>query len=436
MTKVSVFGLWHLGSVTAACLAEHFPVVGIDPDQERVSALNNGHAPVFEPGLDDLIREGLRSGRLQFTSNPGAVAHCNVVWVAFDTPVDDEDKADFEAVERQIATLFSHLSTGSVVIISSQVPAGFTNRVAARFQAEYPHVDVGFAYSPENLRLGQAIGVFQHQDRIVVGVAREQDRVAIAPLLSLFSDQLLWMSIPSAEMTKHALNAFLATSVSFINEVAVLCEMVGADCREVEHGLKSESRIGPKAYLRAGGAFAGGTLARDVHFLSSIGRQHGFESRLLEAVSASNEQHRGWAAHRLEQELGSVRNRSITVLGLTYKPGTDTLRRSASIELCRWLVQQGALVRVYDPKARVLPEDLGGRVMIATSAVEAARNADATVIGTGWPEFREWAAQIVAVMTTPLILDAAGFLEESLSATAPVRYVTVGRPLTKASAAE
>jgi UDPglucose 6-dehydrogenase len=167
-----------------------------------------------------------------------------------------------------------------------------------------------------------------------------------------------------------------------------------------------------------------------------MGREYGFQPRLLEAVSTSNEQHRSWPAHRLEQELGSVRNKSITVLGLTYKPGTDTLRRSASIELCRWLIDQGALVHAYDPKVRVLPDDLGGRAMIANSAVEAATNADATVIGTGWPEFREWAAQIVAVMKTPLILDAAGFLEESLSATATVRYVTVGRPLTKASGAE
>jgi UDPglucose 6-dehydrogenase len=246
-----------------------------------------------------------------------------------------------ESVVRAAASLFPHLRDGAVMLVSSQLPVGTTQRLESMFAETAGGRRAGFAYSPENLRLGKAIDVFAHPDRVVAGVRSEADRATIAELLRPFTDRIEWMSVESAEMTKHALNAFLATSVTFINEIAALCEQVGADASEVERGLKSEARIGPKAYLSPGGAFAGGTLARDVMFLSELGRQKGIATHLLSSVKTSNDAHRQWAQRRLAQLLDGVSGRTVAVWGLTYKPGTDTLRRSSAIELCKWLGSQG-----------------------------------------------------------------------------------------------
>jgi UDPglucose 6-dehydrogenase len=347
--------------------------------------------------------------------------------VTFDTPVDDNDVADFGYVEQQIVRLFPHLRDGAVVLISSQTPVGFTARLRERYRTEHPGKDVGFAYSPENLRLGQAIQVFRQPDRIVAGVSRAEDRAKLEPLFAPFSENVLWMSVESAEMTKHAINAFLATSVAFINEVAVLCEAVGADSREVERGLKSESRIGPRAYLRAGAAFAGGTLARDIRFLGAIGAEHRAPVRLLDAVAASNDDHKRWTERALERELAPLRGKTVAVLGLTYKPGTDTLRRSSSVELCRWLAAQGSAIRAYDPMVKALPPELNGQVNLTDSAPAAVAGADAVVVGTAWPEFRAQALQIAEAMQGAALLDAGGFLEEALGKADSIRYITVGR---------
>jgi UDPglucose 6-dehydrogenase len=427
LMKVSVFGLWHLGTVTGVCLAGHFTVAGIDPDAARIAELAAGRPPLFEPGLEDSLRDCLSSETLSFTTDPAAASDSDVVWVTFDTPVDDNDVADFGYVEEQIVTLFPHLRDGSVLLISSQTPVGFTRRVQDRFRAAQPGKDVGFAYSPENLRLGQALEVFRRPDRIVAGVSRPQDRATLEALFAPFSQNLIWMSVESAEMTKHAINAFLATSVAFINEVAVLCEAVGADSREVERGLKSEARIGPRAYLRAGAAFAGGTLARDIRFLSEIGRRHEAPVRLLEAVGSSNDGHKRWTERKLERELAPLRGRTVAVLGLTYKPGTDTLRRSSAIELCRWLIAQGASIHAYDPMVKALPAELSGHIVMSDSAAAAVSGADAVVLGTPWPEFRAQAVTIAEAMNTGVLLDAGGFLEEPLASNGSIRYVTVGR---------
>src|SRR5262249_7302954 len=292
------------------------------------------------------------------TDTADAVRDADVVWVTVDTPVDDEDRADVESVVRGVAALFPHLRNGALVLTSSQVPVGTTRRLEAMFAEAAAGRRVGFAYSPENLRLGKAIEVFTRPDRVVAGVRSPEDRATIERLLAPFTDRIEWMSVESAEMTKHALNAFLATSVTFINEIAALCEQVGADAKEVERGLKSEARIGPRAYLSPGAAFAGGTLARDVVFLAGLGRARGAATHLLASVTRSNDVHRQWAARILEQALTNVGGKSIAIWGLTYKVGTDTLRRSSAVELCRWLIERGATVRAHDPVVKTLPADL------------------------------------------------------------------------------
>lgn len=428
--NVCVFGLWHLGCVTAACLSEHFNAIGVDSDSRTVGTLQAGEPPVFEPGLTDLIRTGIRSGRLRFTCDLGqAVRESNIVWVTFDTPVNDEDEADCAYVEEQIALLFPHLRPGTMVLISSQLPVGSTFRIESSYRENFPGGDVRFAYSPENLRLGKALNVFRSPDRIVVGVRTSEDRQYLIPLLTPFCENLVWMSIESAEMTKHAINAFLADSVVFANEVASLCEEVGADAQEVEQGLKTDERIGPRAYLRAGGAFAGGTLARDVSFLTMRARETGLPVPLLQSIRESNDLHKNWPRRKLASLLKRMPGSVVAVLGLTYKPGTDTLRRSSAIELCRWLAERQVTVRAFDPAVRKLPEELTGVITLCDTALEALVGTDAVVLATECPEFRELSAvDLIERMKTPTLLDVNRFLEKTIGTASGVHYITIGKP--------
>lgn len=429
--KVCILGLWHLGTVTAACLASGgHQVTGLDFDETVINNLKNGNPPLFEPGLEDLVKKGLDTGALDFSTNAAeAVRGAQVIWVAYDTPVDDDDNADVDYVIERVSRLLPYLEDGQEVLVSSQLPVGTSKTMEALFAKARPDVSVSFSYSPENLRLGKAISVFTQPDRVVIGVRTERSRQVFMELLGPFTDHIEWMLVESAEMTKHALNAFLATSVTFINEIAALCEQVGADAKEVERGLKSEARIGPKAYLGPGGAFAGGTLARDIAFLTKLGLEYGLPIHLVPAVRMSNDAHKGWPRRRLVQLLGDLKGKTIAIWGLTYKAGTDTLRRSSAIELCQWLLDQGAWVHAHDPAVKILPQQYVA-VSLCASPMEATQGADALVIATEWPEYRAISMQeIIDVMHTPIVLDANRFLAASLEALPRVTYVAVGKAI-------
>ena len=428
--KVCVVGLWHLGTVTAACLASvGHHVVGLDFESEVVERLRAGHPPLFEPGLEDLVKRGMADGYLGFTTDAAqALRDARVVWIAYDTPVDESDQADVEFVVGRVERLFPDLAVDSLVLVSSQLPVGTTYRLEQAYVAAYPNKPVTFAYTPENLRLGKAISVFTRPDRVVVGVRSEADRKRVAELLSPFTERIEWMSVESAEMTKHALNAFLSTSVAFINEVAVLCEEVGADAKEVERGLKSEARIGPRAYLSPGAAFAGGTLARDVAFLAQLGTHYGQPTHLLRAVKTSNDTHKLWARAKLEGLIGDLRDQTVGVWGLTYKPGTDTLRRSSSVELCRWLAERGVRVQAHDPAVKSLPPDLAATISLCSTPTDALAGVVGLVVATEWPDYQSVPADVVvASMRSALVLDPNRFLSQTLGNDPRIRYVTVGK---------
>jgi UDPglucose 6-dehydrogenase len=428
--RICVFGLWHLGSVTAACVAEHFPTIGLDPDPDTVASLQVGQPPILEPGLAELIQAGVSRDMLRFTTDLSeAVSDADIVWVTFDTPVDEEDRANVDYVEARITSLFPYLRDGATVLISSQMPVGSTRRMAALYSERYPGRDIHFAYSPENLRLGKALEAFRSAQRIVVGAQASREDERLRQLLEPFCHNLVWMSNESAEMTKHALNSFLANSVAFANEIGALCEETGADAKEVERGLKTDERIGPRAYLGAGGPFAGGTLARDLSFLIARAGQVGVPVPLLESIRRSNDLHKNWPRRKLESVLGKLPGRAVAVLGLTYKPGTDTLRRSVAVELCHWLSDQQVHVNAFDPAVRQLPEDLSRRISLCQSACEALKGCDAAVVATEWPQFREIAARdLISQMKTPVVLDANRFLEKTLAGTPGLVYIAVGMP--------
>jgi UDPglucose 6-dehydrogenase len=239
---------------------------------------------------------------------------------------------------------------------------------------------------------------------------------------------VLFLRTESAEMVKHALNSFLALSITFINEIARLCERVGADAKEVSAGLKSEPRIGPRAYLSPGGPFAGGTLARDVVTLTRLGAESGGGLSLIPAIKQSNDLHRGWAFRRLQSRLGDLRGKTVAVLGLVYTPNTDTLRRSAAVELCRQLLAAGARVQAFDPAVKSLPDELTG-IVLAPNVAKTAWEADAAVVCTEWPEFRDvvWAEVLPTMRQPAVVVDANRFLDKALAELPNVEHLSVGR---------
>ena len=441
---ITVLGLWHLGSVTAACCAKHFSVVGLDFDAANVANLNAGKAPLLEPGLNELLAAGLAAKKLSFTTDPKiACANADVLWLTYDTPVNDADESDVDSVLGNLRRALPHLPPGALVLISAQLPVG----TCATLEKEFPQFH--FACSPENLRLGKAIEAFEKAERAIVGIRTEAKKALLEQLFKPFAAQTIFMRTESAEMVKHALNSFLALSITFINEVARLCEHTGADAKEVSAGLKSEARIGPEAYLGPGGPFAGGTLARDVVTLTKLAEANGEKISVIPAIKQSNDLHRGWAFRRLQSRLGNLHGKKISVLGLTYTTNTDTLRRSAAVELCQQLLAAGAKVSVFDPVVGKMPgEFLAGSAgipagessvpqpagkmpalpEIAADVAAALAGADAAAVCTEWPQFRQadW-VKIVPQMRHPIFVDANRFLEKELKTIPGVEHLSVGR---------
>jgi len=346
--------------------------------------------------------------------------------VAFDTPVDDDDRADVEFVLNQIKSVLPVLANGAVVLVSSQMPVGSICKLEAFVRVKLANKQISFACSPENLRLGKALDVFLKPDRIVVGVRTYDARRKLEKLLLPITDRIEWMSVESAEMTKHAINAFLATSVTFANEIASICELVGADAKEVERGLKTEMRIGQKAYLSPGGPFAGGTLARDIEFLRVASRAKKLVTPLLSSVRVSNDEHKNWVRRKLLDNFCGLRGVTVAVWGLTYKPGTDTLRRSLAVELCDWLIEQGASVQVHDPVVRELPARWTGRVVSQVRALDAVAGADVLVVGTEWQEFREEAEGLLSAAGPNLVVIDANRHLQAVVASLGLKYIAVG----------
>jgi UDPglucose 6-dehydrogenase len=429
-TQISVVGLWHLGSVTASCLAElGFNVNAYDHDKTIINNFINGVLPLFEPGLENLINKNKKSGRLTFSSNPSTLSDSDLIWITYDTPVDEQDMADVQFVINCTIALFPYFKQDSVVLISSQLPVGSVSYLENTFISKFPAKNVSFACSPENLRLGKSIDVFMNPDRIIIGIRNEEARTRLSHILSRITERLVWMKVESAEMTKHALNSFFATSVVFINELAVLCENVGANASEVEEGLKSEVRIGKKAYLRPGSAFDGGTLARDVTYLVEKAKQYNLSSIFFSSILQSNENHKNWVINKISKEFQSLQKKNIGILGLTYKPGTNTLRRPTAIEICNLLHQKGAKISAYDPLITILPKDLANFITLESEIDNVIMGKDAVVVATEWPIFKELEFfDFSKLKNELLIIDANSFLQVELNRPG-IRYISIGKSI-------
>ena len=428
--RICVVGLWHLGCVVSACWAElGHSVIGWDESPRVVEELTRGSAPLFEPELNELIRKNLARGSLSFTTElRDSIASADVVLVAFDTPVDADDRLDLAPLDWTVRRLAPYLKDSTLVIISSQVPVG----TCARWRAEIRRVSgkprVEIACSPENLRLGDAIRCYLHPERVVVGADEESVLERVRLLFAPMKAQLLTMSLASAEMTKHALNSFLATSISLVNEIADLCKQTGADVLSVVSALRADPRVGPNVFLSPGFGFGGGTLARDIQILRQTARAGNLDTPLLDGVLKVNLARRSVALRRLTEHYGRVAGLQIGVLGLTYKAGTSTLRRSVALEVIRTLARAGATVRAFDPKADLAELEGLEEFEPAANAYEAARGASALVILTEWPEFKLLDFELVrSVMKQPLILDGKNLLADLRLRERGFDYLGVGR---------
>ncbi|MEZ5405590.1 MAG: nucleotide sugar dehydrogenase [Verrucomicrobiia bacterium] len=421
--RVTILGLWHLGSVTAACCSEHFETVGLDFDPKIINDLQQGKAPIAEPGLNDLIASGLQTNKLRFTTDiADACNQTDILWVCYDTPVDENDVANVDFVLNGVQLCLPSLPSNAVILISSQLPVGTAKKIESWPETKNRSI----AVSPENLRLGQALEVFRHPDRVIIGARNSQTHTKLELLFAPFSKNIIKMKSESAEMVKHALNGFLALSVTYINEISRLCEKVGADAKEVEKGLKTDLRIGPRSYLSPGPAFAGGTLARDVVFLSDLGNATQTKLELIPSIKQSNDHHRLWPLEQLKILFPSLNGKNIALLGLTYKPGTDTLRRSSAIELAHALQKENALVQAFDPAVNQLPEEFLF-IRLKTDIRSAIKKTDAIIICTPWSEFKAlpW-SELIPLTHQPIIIDAYRFLIDSLQGISKIRYFTVG----------
>lgn len=382
--SVCVIGLWHLGCITASGLSSlNINVTAFDEDNIIIENLKKALPPIEEPNLREFIKNGLNKKKLKFTDKTKDLAGHDFYWFTYDTPVDENDNADFEYVVNKILSLNDSLKSEAAIILSSQVPVGTCELIKKNFKNKF-NKDINLFYSPENLRLGNSFEVFLNPDRIIIGFDEEIKKINVKKLFDLISTNQIWMTNKSAEMAKHAINCFLASSVVFANEIASICEGVGANPYHVSKALKSDKRIGKYAYLNPGGPFSGGTLARDVNFLSNISSKNQISIPLIASIIDSNNNHKKWILKSINNDFKKVQNLNIVILGLAYKNGTNTLRRSHSLEIANWLDINNNTINLYDPNIKNDLDINSAKIKLKHSLNDICEKVDLIIITRGW----------------------------------------------------
>ena len=349
---IGIIGIWHLGETFAAGLSElGHTVIGYDSNPKTIEDLKKGIIPIAEPSIDVIIKDRLATKDLSFTNDPADLASADVIWFTFDTPVNDKDEADMDPIFDTLKAITPHLNNEVCLVVTIQVPVGTTRSFRKRIAKARPDLTFSLAYTPENLQLGRAMDCFFNPVRTVIGAETLETGKFVESLFAGISAEYLHMSLESAEMAKHALNAYLATSVSFINDIADLCEKTGADVLDVAKALRSDSRIGQKAFLDAGLGFSGGTLGRDLKALEAAAKAGDIGLHVVSGAYKKNHKRKDVVATRVKELAGVLKAEKMAILGLTYKPGTKTLRRSRALEIAADLSKAGAVLALPDPAA-------------------------------------------------------------------------------------
>ncbi|MSP92487.1 MAG: UDP-glucose/GDP-mannose dehydrogenase family protein [Myxococcales bacterium] len=415
--RISVIGTGYVGLVAGACFAKGgHAVTCVDIDVEKVRALRHGVIPIYEPDLDAVVKEGVAAGRLDFTTDTAAaVREAAAVFVAVGTPPGEDGSADLRHVLGVARTIARHLRPDAIVVMKSTVPIGTCDKVAALIK-DLAGTGCEVVSNPEFLREGVAVRDFLQPDRVVVGTRSERARGVMRDLYAPFlrhPTQLLTMDVRSAEMTKYAANAMLATRISFINEIATLCEAVGADVGEVARGIGSDARIGPH-FLQAGIGYGGSCFPKDVKALMATGRAHGHGMEVMAAVEAVNAQQKAVLARKVLQRFGSdLTGRTVALLGLAFKPDTDDMREAPAIVVANLLSQAGATVVGHDPAALATArKELGDAIQYAPTWQQAVAAADVILIVTEWKLYCELDPRAVAHATAcRLVFDGRNALD-------------------------
>lgn len=433
--RVAMIGTGYVGLVSGACMADFgHHVVCVDKDAEKIEKLKRGEIPIYEPGLHDLVGANVRQGRLKFTTNLGeTVRTAEAVFIAVGTPSRRGDgHADLAYVQEAAREIAAALEGFTVVIVKSTVPVGTGDEVERIIAEAAPKKDAAVASNPEFLREGAAIHDFKHPDRIVVGADDDRAREIVAEIyrpLSLNLPPILYTSRRNAELIKYAANAFLATKITFINEIADLCEKVGGDVQEVARGIGLDNRIGSK-FLHPGPGFGGSCFPKDVRALIKTAQDYDVPLRILEAVASVNETRKRAMARKVAAMFtDSLRGKTIAVLGLAFKPNTDDMREAPSVPLIAALQDMGARVRAFDPASMDQAKAVLENVTYGDSAYACADGADALVIATEWDEFRALDLErLRKLMKHPVIVDLRNIYPPEEISRFGFDYSCVGRP--------
>jgi len=433
--RVAMIGSGYVGLVSGACFSEFgHDVVCVDNDTAKIDRLREGHVPIYEPGLEDLIERNVKAQRLSFTTDlASAVKSADAVFIAVGTPSRRGDgEADLSYVYAAAKEIATALSGYTIVVTKSTVPVGTGREVARIVREARPDADFDVASNPEFLREGAAIEDFMRPDRVVVGTESERAREAMRELyrpLFLIETPVLFTSLETSELIKYAANTFLATKITFINEMADICEAAGADVHDVARGIGLDGRIGRK-FLHPGPGYGGSCFPKDTRALVSMAQRVGAPSHIVETVVQVNDQRKKAMADKVKAACGgSVAGKTIAVLGLTFKPGTDDMREAPSLDIVPALTAAGATVRAYDAEGMDEAKKLLSGVDWQPGAYEAVDGADALVIITEWNQFRALdLTRVKAAMRTPLMVDLRNIYERDAVATAGFEYHCIGRP--------
>lgn len=436
--KIAIVGTGYVGLVTGTCFAEMgVEVFCVDIDRQKIENLRNGVVPIYEPGLEEMVIRNYEVGRLHFTTDLTEVLdQVEIVFSAVGTPPDEDGSADLKYVLDVARTIGRAMNKYLLVVTKSTVPVGTARRIRQTIADELDRrgvtIDFDIASNPEFLKEGAAVKDFMHPDRIVVGVESDRARRLMEKLYHPFmlnNFRIIYMDIPSAEMTKYAANAMLATRISFMNDMANLCEIIGADVNMVRKGIGADTRIG-SSFLYAGCGYGGSCFPKDVKALISTASDHGYPMRILQAVEDVNEEQKTLLFRKLSAHFGGdLRGRKVAMWGLAFKPETDDMREAPSLVLIDRLLEVGCQITAYDPVA--IPEArrrIGDRIAYAKNIYETVEGADVLMVVTEWKEFRlpAW-ARIRSLMKTPLILDGRNIYNIAEIEEAGFTYHCIGR---------
>ena len=427
--NIAVIGTGYVGLVLGTCLSDMGNnVTCVDVIEEKIAKLNKGIIPIYEPGLEPMVKKNVEAGKLKFTTDfDQAVKESEVIFVAVGTPPKESGEADLFYVERVARQIAASANGYKVVVEKSTVPVRTGEKIAATLKQTSPQGNFDVVSNPEFLREGSAVEDFMKPDRIVIGTASEKARKIMEELYAPLNAKMVFTDVQSAEIIKHASNSFLATKISFINSLANICEMCDADVEMVADGMGFDKRIG-RGFLNAGLGYGGSCFPKDVSAFIDIAAKQGYDFTLLKEVENINKRQRKNFIKKIEGALWIPKGKTIGILGLAFKPNTDDMRDAPSIEIISALQKEGANIKVYDPKAVENAKKLLKDVTYCKNAEEVAKDADAVVIVTEWPEFRELdLKKIKDLMRVPVIIDGRNIFDKKKMYELGFNYISVGR---------